>query len=169
MRSLFALLVLGILATPGEAQLARLAGERVWVRSGTGNLGVEGVKGYVVKVVGDTLLLHSDGRDTLVPVWPDRGISLLVGGHEDSSRKGKWIGGMAGSLLGLAVWSTSLCGSQSMICATVLGTAGTGIGYVVGGRNRREVWTPHRGFDAMGLAVMMLPGGRPGVGVSIQR
>lgn len=169
MRSLFALFILGTLTTPGEAQLARLAGERVWVRSDSGRVGDEGVRGYVVKVVGDTLLLHSDGRDTLVPVWPGRGVSLLVGGHEDLSRKGKWIGGVVGSLLGLAVWSTSLCGSQGMICATVLGTAGTGIGYVVGGRNRREVWTPHRGFNAMGLAVMVLPGGRPGVGFSIQR
>lgn len=169
MRSLFALLILSILAMPGEAQLARLAGERVWVRSDSGSVGEEGVRGYVVKVVGDTLLLHPTGRDTLVRIWPGRGVSLLVGGHEDLSRKGKWIGGVVGSLLGLAVWSTSLCGNQGMICATMLGTAGTGIGYVVGARNRREVWTPHRGFDAMGLAVMMLPGGRPGVGVSIQR
>lgn len=169
MRSLFALFVLGMLTTPGEAQLDRLVGLHVWVRSDSGSTGGEGVRGYVVKAMGDTLLVNATGRDTLVRVWPGRGISLQVRGLETLAKRGTWIGGVAGTLVGMVVQSASLCGRQSTVCGTAISLTGAGIGAAVGASKRREVWTPHRGFNAMGLAVMVLPGGRPGVGLSIQR
>ncbi len=174
MRTMLMLVVLSGLATPLTAQRDTLLGYRVWLQQERAVERDREVKGLVVRVRGDTLLLRSEGYDTLVPVWPRARTRLMVSqGQKSMQSRGRLIGlgvGVAiGALVGLTAEVDEDFNREAVVglTAALFGSIGSGIGWGIGRLTKGEVWKRDRKFAPAQVTVTVLPGGRAGIGFSI--
>ncbi len=174
MRTMLMLTALWGHATPAVAQQDTLIGYRVWLREQGESAKDGGVKGLVVRVRGDTLLLRSEGYDTLVPVWPKARTRLMVyQGHKSRHLVGSVIGFGVGASIGAIVGSTGEVdedgGRESAIImgTMLIGVVSSWIGWGIGRLTRRDTWKQDRKFLPPRMTVTSLPGGRAGIGFSI--
>lgn len=174
MRTMLMLTALWGLAAPAMAQQDTLIGYRVWLREEGESARDGGVKGLVVRVRGDTLLLRSEGYDTLVPVWPRARTRLMVyQGRKSRQLVGSVIGFGVGASIGAIVGSTTEVdedggrASAIIISTMLIGVVSSWIGWGIGRLTRRDAWKRDRKFVPARVTVTSLPGGRAGIGFSI--